>query len=128
MAFRLATKERVDLLNANLKSIGAEPAVYGNKLFGPRLYGALRDPAIGAYYFRGAWFTLLGAPLWPLGVYLVDDPNGPPCRFFGWLPSRSFRKIFAGGLGAFYGSALRESGRGYLLLVAAVIALLWFFD
>lgn len=128
MAFRLSARERIDLLNAHLFNVAGEPAVYGNKIFGGRLYGTLRDNVVGPYYFRGAWFSFLGAPLWPTGVYLVDDPDGPPCRFFGQLKLGDFHRIFAGGLRGFYSSALGESARGFMVLGTALLAAGWFFS
>lgn len=124
MSFRLSARERIDQLNARLADVADEPSVYGNKVVGSRLYGVLQDKALGPYWLRGEWFSLFGAPLFLRGVYLVDDPNGPPCRFFGRLGRGDFRRIFAGGTGGLYRTTLSEGAKGYALL-AMVVAFVW---
>ena len=60
----------------------------------------------------------------PLTCTSCHNPHGSP-NYRMFRESINNRTV---SVLAFYGSALRESARGYLLLVVAVIALLWFFD
>ena len=126
MTFRLPVNERVDLLNARLGDVAAEP-ISGAGPVGGRLYGSLSDPAIGPWVFRGAWFSVLGAPLFLREVYLVDDQRGRPGKYFGRLSVRDFRTIFDGGLGPFYRSAFSESVRAWIWLALVLAAGWWWF-
>ena len=125
MPFRLPVRERVDLLNARLADVAQAPPPPGASPVGTRLYGSLVDPAVGPWTFRGAWFSILGAPLWLREVYLGDDAQAG--RFFGRLDVRDFRTIFAGDLRGFYRSAFAESFRAWIWLVLVLAAAWWWF-
>lgn len=127
MSFRLPVRERVDLLNARLADAPQTQNSPGASPIGSRLYGSLSDPAIGPWVFRGAWFSVLGAPLLLREVYLVDDSRGPPGKYFGRLSVRDFKTIFAGGLRPFYRSAFAESFRAWIWLVLVLAAAWWWF-
>lgn len=126
MSFNLPVKERVDLLNARLGEVAGEP-ISGAGPAGARLYGSLTDPAIGPWVFRGAWLSVLGAPMFLREVYLVDDARGRPGKYFGRLSVRDFRMIFAGGLWPFYRSAFAESVRAWIWLALVLAAAWWWF-
>lgn len=114
--------QRIDV--NQLAPVNTPPVLVRVSLTGFTLMGVMRESYLNPRCFMMYWFTVLGIPLIPICVYLVQPVGRRSYTFYRKLSLSQFHSLFQGRMAGFYLGIVKET---VLFLAIAAVAIFCLF-